>query len=643
MSELAGLKRRSDGARETPALFAAAATQLSDDAYWLIDAQGTILAATGSSAQIVGRDEASLRGVHLSELSAIDSAARIRAWLSDLTSSTTRRETRLHRPDGTFVDVELALVRPSDADGVFVCTVHDISERRATELAMRADAEGYRAVFDHALDAMIAVDDECRVVDLNDAARALLGGEITTLVGRAFESFLDPLERSDFLVSWARVLEMGEERGQSKLAVQDGLSRRIEYAIRAHYKLGHHLVVVRDITARHELELQLRQAQKLEALGRLAGGVAHDFNNLLTAVLVSADVLLEDMPAEDRRLTDLLVIRDAANRASLITRQLLSFGKQQWSAPQTFDLHAVITESTRMLRRLIGTSIAIETELGEGPYHVRADEGQLEQILLNLALNARDAMPDGGTLTVRVRLFDTRTEAPPLGLSLSGEQYIELRVRDNGVGMDSEVQARLFEPFFTTKSAKGTGLGLPTVYGIVQQCGGSIHVDSTLSLGSTFTVYLPKAENPTPPRGVEAIPAPASHLSGRVLLVDDDTSVRTVVARLLERSGHVVAAAGNPADALALLARQSEPFDLLISDLSMPGMRGDALAQEVLAHTPSMHVIFITGDAIRDLTRVDTRGRPAVVLRKPFSTNDLEQQVQRALEQRALELRTRPR
>ncbi len=616
-----------------PVLFSALSLQAGDQAHLLLDSNGRILSASGRCRAILGRDADDLYGRTIAELSAVDSEPATDRWLTaTLSSGFGRRDTRLHRPDGSFVDVELALSRPVDADSQLICSLHDITERRRRERSMREESEGYRAVFDHALDAMLALDDDGRVVHGNFAARELFALDDAAFLGCPFASLLLEDDAARFVARWPAVLDMGEERGQSRLRPRDGLSRHVDYAIRAHYKLGHHLVALRDVTARDELERQLRRAQKLEALGRLAGGVAHDFNNLLTAVLVSADVLLEDMGDDPVHATDLHVIRDAANRASALTRQLLSFGRQQWSAVRTFDLHAVVTESTVMLHRLMGSSIVIESAIGTGPYHVRADDGQLEQVLLNLSLNARDAMPDGGTLHFAARVIDTHTEQLPPGVVLEPGRYVELVVRDNGTGMDAEVQAHLFEPFFTTKASRGTGLGLPTVYGIVQQCGGAIHVQSELGRGSTFTMFLPEAQHPTPPRGADVIPAIESKRVGRLLLVDDDPDVRTVVARLLERAGHHVVTAEGADDAITIMEGDAEPFDVLITDVTIPGIRGDALAVELVARTPSLRVIFITGDAIRDVSRVQTHERRSVVLRKPFTTSDLEIQLQRALD-----------
>ncbi len=618
-----------------PALFRALSAQGTGDMYWLIDLDGRILAAAGDCEQVIGRSAVSLRGSSVSELSAIDSSARVRGWLATVEASGfDRRETRLRTLDDGFVDVEITLQRPVDAADRLVCSVHDIAERRRQELSIRAEADGYRAVFDHSLDAMLSLDDDHRIVDLNDAARTMLFAQAIDVRGMPFEEMLDDETGRALVANWSRIIELGAERGTARLRARDEFSRIVDFSIRAQYTIGHHLIVLRDISAQQELEAQLRQSQKLEAVGRLAGGVAHDFNSLMTAVLVSAEALLADTTPGDPHANDLHVIRDAAGRASTLTRQLLSFGQRRWSAPRTYDLRRIVKDSMLMLHRLIGPYINIECELGDGPYQVRADEGQLEQVLLNLALNARDAMPGGGTLHIDAGPFDPRINAAPLGVRLDDAAYYRLVVRDNGTGMNDEIRSRIFEPFFTTKAGKGTGLGLPTVYGIVQQCGGAVHVQSEVTRGSTFSVFLPKALNPTPPAGMDALPSHAATRVGRILLVDDDPSVRVALARVLTRFGHDVVAAANAEEAIVTVEQSSEPFDVLVTDLTMPGMRGDALARLLVSRQPALRVVIITGDAARDVQLGGTAGQQAELLRKPFTTSDLEHYVQRALDNR---------
>jgi two-component system, cell cycle sensor histidine kinase and response regulator CckA len=386
-----------------------------------------------------------------------------------------------------------------------------------------------------------------------------------------------------------------------------------------------------DITDRRELELQLRQAQKMEAVGRLAGGIAHDFNNLLTAITGFTTLLLDDAGPDDHRRADLREILRAADRAASLTRDLLAFSRKQILRPQPFDLNAVVSGMDKMLRRLIGEGIRIETDLDAETGMVLADPGQVEQIIMNLALNARDAMPEGGRLAIathtrRLLRADTR-------LSIAAGEYCVLRISDTGAGMDAETRARMFEPFFTTKQAgEGTGLGLATVYGIVKQSGGHILVETAVGQGTTFTVLLPRsvgeaaAEPPEPTRRVSA-PRGAT-----VLVVDDEDAVRMTVRRLLERIGYVVLCATGPEDALRSAKAFEGDIHVVISDVVMPGMSGPELVRRLAEARPEMGVVFMSGYTEEGIRLHGALDRGMAFLQKPFSQEELSACVRQALE-----------
>jgi PAS domain S-box-containing protein len=393
------------------------------------------------------------------------------------------------------------------------------------------------------------------------------------------------------------------------------------------------LVYLRDVSEQKALEEQLRQAQKMEAVGQLAGGVAHDFNNLLTAIIGNAELVLRTIQPEDPRRLDVLEISRAARRAASLTRQLLAFSRKQVLQPRIVDLNAVVSELTTMLRRIIGEQVTLSLQLDPALGRVLADPGQLEQVITNLSVNARDAMPSGGTLTIRtanVETADVPLQSPDASPLIG--PLVALSVSDDGVGMDERTQARLFEPFFTTKAlGRGTGLGLATVYGIVRQSGGHIRVSTRLHHGSTFTVYLPQVEG-TP----QAATDPAEwteqpHGAGTILVVEDEPTVRRLACRVLRTDGYHVIEAGDPATALRLAAEQAQPMDLLVTDIVMPGMTGPALAERLLAGWPLLKVLYITGYAEEAIQRQGLLPAGGELLEKPFTAQQLADQVRRML------------
>jgi PAS domain S-box-containing protein len=384
-----------------------------------------------------------------------------------------------------------------------------------------------------------------------------------------------------------------------------------------------------DITEQRLLELQLREAQKLEAIGRLAGGVAHDFNNLLTVILGFVETMLDGMSDDDRQRAGAEQIRQAARRAAGLTQQLLAFGRRQMFRLEVFDLNVVLEEMREILRRLIGEQIEIAVSPGARRALIRADRGQIEQVVLNLALNARDAMPRGGRLDIATADAD----APPGGEP--GTPWLLLAVSDTGTGMSAEVQAHIFEPFYTTKDVgKGTGLGLATVHGIVSQTGGRIEVRSAPGQGACFLVYLPG------PVG-EAVPAPELPADPQdrgdetVLLVEDDAAVRDLVADVLRRRGYRVLEAVDGADAADLAGRHAGLLHLLVTDVVMPGMGGQDLARALLEAHPGLRVLLISGYSGERARDAVPPGRHVAFLQKPFSPGALARKVRELLDARA--------
>jgi signal transduction histidine kinase/CheY-like chemotaxis protein len=431
------------------------------------------------------------------------------------------------------------------------------------------------------------------------------------MLQRVFERMLaDPATASfDF-----RVVRPGkEERVLQSLAepVHDGAGRLVE--VRG---------IVQDVTARVNLERQLRQSQKMEAVGSLAGGIAHDFNNLLTVILSLGSDAAEALPAGSQVREDIEEIVTTARRAEGLTRQILAFARKQVSEPVDLDVNATISRATRLLERLIGEHIAVKLSLAPGIPHVHVDPRQLEQVLMNLAVNARDAMTSGGTLAI------STFSLPPLPSARHGR--VELVVRDTGTGMDAETKARAFDPFFSTKGpGRGTGLGLAVVHGIVQQCGGSVSIDSTRGRGTAVRIVLPAAPAASAAAPADEALRPALAPEGRtILLVEDDETVRRVAARSLERAGYRVLAVGDGEDALRMAAATPH-IDVLVTDVVMPGMSGPRLADHLRAARPRLPVLFMSGFS-RDLP--ESLQPPAgSLLQKPFTPERLAARVAETL------------
>ena len=381
-----------------------------------------------------------------------------------------------------------------------------------------------------------------------------------------------------------------------------------------------------EITDRKRLEDDLFQVQKMESIGRLAGGVAHDFNNILTAIRGNVDLLLEAMEDSHPHVAELRDIQDAAQRATTLTRQLLAFSRKQAMQARPIDLGTLVRDMEKMLRRVIGEDIVLLTQPSEELGTVRADPGQLEQVLMNLAVNARDAMPDGGLLTIETRSVQL-DPGSATGLGVAPGDYVSLVVRDTGHGMDDATRARIFDPFFTTKPAgKGTGLGLAMVYGIVRQSGGAITVETAVERGATFRLYFPRTSR-TPARPVErntppSVDATMIPVGAKVLLVEDDSAVRTLTQRMLRDAGFIVHAAADAYEALTVAGPDCAGLAAVVTDVIMPGMGGRDLVHELRARCPGLRVLYISGYLDIDVQRLELDAQTRL-LAKPFSRDAL--------------------
>jgi two-component system cell cycle sensor histidine kinase/response regulator CckA len=389
--------------------------------------------------------------------------------------------------------------------------------------------------------------------------------------------------------------------------------------------------IASDITERRLLEQQVRQAQKMEAVGTLAGGVAHDFNNVLAAIRSTADLALLDLPGDSALAEEFRQIRETVDRGAALTRQLLTVGRGQVREPQPVDVSALVDHTRKMLDRVIGETIRLNVQFGPEPTTVIADPGQLEQVLLNLCINARDAMPSGGELAILTERVTLDREFRDLHPWAEEGDYVLLMVSDTGTGMPVEVQARIFEPFFTTKeTGRGTGLGLAVVYGIVKQHGGMIHVYSEPGQGTTFRIYLPfNAVGPAAASAVVSTPLPTGQ--GMVLLAEDDEVLRSTTSKLLARLGYEPVVAADGREALALLEREGGRIQLAILDVVMPELGGPAVAERAQERWPHLRYVFTSGYSPSSLHLAHLRGVPIPVLQKPYGVTALAQTVSQAL------------
>jgi len=392
-------------------------------------------------------------------------------------------------------------------------------------------------------------------------------------------------------------------------------------------------VVLRNISERKQLEEHLRQSQKMEAVGQLAGGVAHDFNNMLTIIAGHSDLLVETMSLGEDQRQSMEQIRLAAKRAANLTTKLLAFSRRQMLRPKVLDLNAVVASMEQMLRPLLGANIDMVTLLDPLLAHVKADPSQIEQVIINLAMNAQDAMPQGGRLTLETHNVELDKAQAQQQFEAQVGQHVMLRVSDTGTGMDANTRARIFEPFFTTKPKdKGTGLGLSTVYGIVKQSGGFINVESVPGQGATFKVYLPRVEAPLDTDQSETPPTSIPHGSETVLIAEDEPGVLTLVCETLRTHGYTVLEARNGKEALAISQRYQGPIHLLLTDVVMPQMNGREVSERLLVTRPDVKVLYMSGYTDDAVLRHGVVANGVDFLPKPFTAGAVASTVRKMLD-----------
>ena len=552
-------------------------------------------------------------------------------------------QTRHVRKDGTEfpVEIRVGIVRTGRGE-IILALVRDISERYRAERELREAEQKYQDLYDNAPDMFVSVDAEtAEIRECNQTLADKLGYPKHELISKPIffvyhEDCLEDVERI-----FHRFVATGKvNNAELQLKRKDGT--KIDVILNAtaardeHGRILHSRSSWRDISQlkeeerkRMKAEGQLRQAQKMETIGVLAGGIAHDFNNILTAILGYAELLgtLNELPPDAQNFVQ--EIENAGNRASALTRQLLAFSRKQVLSPQPLAPNDVLLRMKNLAERLIGENVQLIAELDPQTGNVYADPSQLEQVFLNLIVNARDALGQGGQLTLTSSNADLDENMSARYPNISPGPFVLITVSDNGCGMDKETCSRIFEPFFTTKK-RGTGLGLATAYGIVNQSGGIIQVYSELGIGSTFRIYLPRVDAVPDELGQ---PAAEIHLTGneKVLVLEDDARVRRLTGRLLSSAGYSVELAANDGEAIEIAARAG-PFDLLVSDIVLPGLSGPDTAKKLLASSPAMKVLFMSGYAPMQRLQAGISIAGHNILMKPFTANELLSEVRTVLD-----------
>ncbi len=513
----------------------------------------------------------------------------------------------------------------------------EVRERIQAQEGLRLSEERYRTFYDDNPSMHVTVSPDGLIVAMNQFGVEHLGFAQDELLGRPFGSLVPASHQEEVR---GQIRRCFEEFGsvlvwESPLLKRDGgtvVTRATARAVRQPDKKEIVLIVCEDVTDRARLEEQLRQSQKMEAIGKLAGGIAHDFNNLLTVIRGYTDMLLRRLPPEASSRTEVMAVSQASERARSLTQQLLAFSRQQVVSPRVLDLKALVDDLREMLQRLIGEHIVFTVQLSDPPAWIKADPGQIEQVIMNLVVNAVDAMRTGGSLSIAVgrpESLEADAASAPAGAET---QWVELRVRDTGCGMDAATQARIFEPFFTTKAVgEGTGLGLSTVYGIVKQCSGTIVVQSAPGRGTVFVIQFPAVSHTAPRQ--KALPASDSLPTGSetVLVVEDDTMVRLLASQILSQCGYTVYEASNGREALAVAEKHSEDIDLVVTDVIMPVMNGRELVEQLRVRFPRVKTLFVSGYTDDKVVRHGVEELGDNFLQKPFTPASLAQKVREVL------------
>ena len=611
------------------------------DAIVTIDERGVIQTANEVAGEIFGRPAAAMVGADVGILMrAADRDEHPGHLLRYLSTGEKhvidrRREVVALRADGTVFPAELSVseLRPAGRR-LFAAIIRDVTQRRDAEQALRDSEARYRLLFDGNPTPLLLYDPATlRFLAVNDAAIRQYGFSREEFQRITVTELRPPEDVPLLMEQLASPGEDGMRRGRFRHRRKDGTVFEVDIVSHPMDVGGSvaRLAIATDVSERADLERQLRQAQKMEAVGQLAGGMAHDFNNLLSTILTTAELMGSELPADSVLRDDLETIRTAAGRGATLTAKLLAFSRRKTLEYQTLAVDELLGEFARVVRRLIPESIELSLPLRAGGARIHADAGAVEQIVMNLVTNARDAMPAGGTLTIGTERATMDEEFARGHAGTRPGDYVVLRVRDTGAGMDADTLRKVFEPFFTTKPVGvGTGLGMSMVYGLVKQHQGYVDVASQAGEGTTVTVYLPEVEAPPEPEAAEEAPRSAASSGETLLLVEDEPALRRAATRVLARSGYRVLTAADGRDALDML-EQEPRVDLIITDVVMPRLGGNELIRELRDRGRQVRVLFTSGYPGRGDEREEMEpGIP--FLTKPWTIPELLRAVRAALD-----------
>jgi len=623
------------------------------ESYFEIDLKGNYTFFNDSLCEDHGYSRQELMGMNYKAYTTPETAKRAYQFFNEIYRTGRPKRILDHeiiRKDGSrrMIDMSVSLMRsPSGEPSGFWGMGRDVTDRIEAEQALKKSEERYRTILDTMEEGYFEDDLKGTLTFVNDAACRLMGYDRDELIGMNYRNYSSPETARQMYEVYHRIFESGNPE-----FMMDYEIIRKDGSVRTHQANAALLrdqagrpkgfrVLARDITERKraedekaKLEAQLLQAQKMESVGRLAGGVAHDFNNMLSVILGYTELIKLRLEPDNPLLHDLMEIERAAGRSKDITAQLLAFSRKQIISPRPMNLNDLISSTQKTLARLIGEDIDLRFYPGEGLWSIRFDLSQMEQILVNLAVNARDAMPHGGKLTIETANILMNEDYCRVHLGSTPGPYVLLAVSDNGSGMDKETLQNVFEPFFTTKEiGKGTGLGLATVYGIIQQNNGFINVYSEQGQGTTFKIYLPRSMD-----GVEVseeiLQQPVASGSGKVLLVEDDDLMRKMTTDMLETIGYSVLAVGSPLEALSICEKKDARLDLVITDVVMPGMSGRELRDKLGIIRPDIKVLFMSGYTSNVIVHHGVLEEGVHFIQKPFSLNDFARKIQEAMTDR---------